>query len=32
VVLAADGSVARILPREFSTVEEIAAAVEDSGR
>lgn len=32
VVLAADGSVARILPREFSTVEEIAAAVADSGR
>lgn len=32
VVLAADGSVARILPQPFSTVEEIAAAVEDSRR
>ncbi|MEO6795167.1 MAG: TlpA disulfide reductase family protein [Mycobacterium sp.] len=32
VVLAADGSVARILPQPFSTAEEIAAAVEDSRR
>ncbi|MEB3022210.1 TlpA family protein disulfide reductase [[Mycobacterium] crassicus] len=29
VVLAADGSVARILPQPFATVEEIAAAVEE---
>ncbi|OBH16732.1 TlpA family protein disulfide reductase [Mycolicibacter terrae] len=32
VVLAVDGSVARILPQSFATVEEIAAAVEGSGR
>ncbi|BBZ24796.1 hypothetical protein MHIB_32140 [Mycolicibacter hiberniae] len=32
VVLAADGSVARILPQPFATAEEIAAAVENSGR
>jgi thiol-disulfide isomerase/thioredoxin len=32
VVLAADGSVARILPQSFATAEEIAAAVEGSGR
>lgn len=32
VVLAADGSVARILPQPFSTAEEIAAAVEGSRR
>lgn len=31
VVLAADGSVARILPQSFATVEEIAAAVGGSG-
>ncbi|ORA81521.1 hypothetical protein BST28_05825 [Mycolicibacter kumamotonensis] len=32
VVLAVDGSVARILPQSFATAEEIAAAVEGSGR
>ncbi|OBG34987.1 MULTISPECIES: TlpA family protein disulfide reductase [Mycolicibacter] len=32
VVLAADGSVARILPQPFANAEEIAAAVENSGR
>lgn len=32
VVLNADGSVARILPQPFATAEEIAAAVEGSGR
>ncbi|NDJ89966.1 TlpA family protein disulfide reductase [Mycolicibacter kumamotonensis] len=32
VVLAVDGSVARILPQSFATAEEIAAAVGDSGR
>ncbi|BBX20816.1 membrane protein [Mycolicibacter terrae] len=32
VVLAVDGSVARILPQPFATAEEIAAAVESSGR
>lgn len=32
VVLAADGSVARILPQPFATAEEIAAAVEGRGR
>ncbi len=32
VVLAADGSVARILPQPFATAEEVAAAVGDSGR
>lgn len=32
VVLASDGSVARILPQPFANAEEIAAAVENSGR
>lgn len=32
VVLAADGSVARILPQSFANAEEIAAAVDSSGR
>lgn len=32
VLLAADGSVTRILPQTFANVDEIAAAVEDSGR
>nr|CRL79249.1 membrane-anchored thioredoxin-like protein [Mycolicibacter nonchromogenicus] len=32
VLLAADGSVTRILPQTFANADEIAAAVEDSGR